>query len=252
MWNFAAPFARPLTKTISTPTTPPVPQPGAPTHCEPSSTCKATTSSRLPSRRQPSSIKGTRCSSPHILAVQQGTQVDFRNSDAIYHNVFSFSKTKRFDLDRYPKGRSRSVVFDRLGVVRVFCEIHSHMSAFVLVLPHSYFATTDATRQLSDPERTTWALRPRRVERFVPHHQARGATSKPRGHRDQFRSRTGAVSRHVATEQALHFLCGDFPAPPRLGLRRRRASSARAGFRRHDRRAGANRRGLRGAMEVPA
>lgn len=82
---------------------------------------------------------------PHILAVQQGTQVDFRNSDAIYHNVFSFSKTKRLDLGRYPKGRSRSVVFDRLGVVRVFCEIHSHMSAFVLVLPHSYFATTDAT-----------------------------------------------------------------------------------------------------------
>ena len=82
---------------------------------------------------------------PHILAVQQGTRVDFRNSDAIYHNVFSFSKTKRFDLGRYPQGRSRSVVFDRLGVARVFCEIHSHMSAFVLVLPHSYFATTDAS-----------------------------------------------------------------------------------------------------------
>jgi plastocyanin len=82
---------------------------------------------------------------PHILAVQRGTRVDFRNSDALYHNVFSFSKTKRFDLGRYPKGRSRSVVFDRLGVVRVFCEIHSHMSAFILVLPHSYFATTDGT-----------------------------------------------------------------------------------------------------------
>jgi len=82
---------------------------------------------------------------PHILAVQRGTQVDFRNSDEIYHNVFSFSETKRFDLGRYPQGRSRSVVFDRLGVVRVFCEIHSHMSAFVLVLPHSYFATTDAS-----------------------------------------------------------------------------------------------------------
>jgi len=82
---------------------------------------------------------------PHILAVQRGTRVDFRNSDALYHNVFSFSKTKRFDLGRYPKGRSRSVAFDRLGVVRVFCEIHSHMSAFILVLPHSYFATTDAS-----------------------------------------------------------------------------------------------------------
>jgi len=88
---------------------------------------------------------------PHILAVQQGTRVDFRNSDAIYHNVFSFSKTKRFDLGRYPKDRSRSVVFDRLGVVRVFCEIHSHMSAFVLVLPHSYFATTDASGNFRIP-----------------------------------------------------------------------------------------------------
>ncbi|MGH9460897.1 MAG: carboxypeptidase regulatory-like domain-containing protein [Vicinamibacteria bacterium] len=82
---------------------------------------------------------------PHILAVQRGTRVDFRNSDALYHNVFSFSKAKRFDLGRYPKGRSRSVIFDRLGVVRVFCEIHSHMSAFILVLPHSYFTTTDGT-----------------------------------------------------------------------------------------------------------
>ncbi len=81
---------------------------------------------------------------PHILAVQSGTRVDFPNSDVIYHNVFSFSKVKRFDLGRYPKGQSRSVIFDRVGVVRVFCEIHSHMSAFVMVLPHPYFDTTDA------------------------------------------------------------------------------------------------------------
>ena len=89
---------------------------------------------------------------PHILAVQRGARVAFRNSDAIYHNVFSFSKIKRFDLGRYPQGRSRSVVFDRLGVVRVFCEIHSHMSAFVLVLPHSYFATTDASGAYRIPD----------------------------------------------------------------------------------------------------
>ena len=82
---------------------------------------------------------------PHILAVQRGARVSFRNSDDIYHNVFSFSKIRRFDLGRYPKGQSRSVVFDRVGLVRVFCEIHSHMSAFVLVLPHSYFTTTDAS-----------------------------------------------------------------------------------------------------------
>ncbi len=82
---------------------------------------------------------------PRILAVQTGTRVDFPNSDPIYHNVFSLSKGKRFDLGRYPRGESRSVIFDREGLVRIFCEIHSHMSAFVLVLPHPYFATTDGS-----------------------------------------------------------------------------------------------------------
>ena len=81
---------------------------------------------------------------PYVLAVTVGSTVDFPNSDRIYHNVFSLSKPKRFDLGRYPRGRSRSVRFDQPGVVRVFCEIHSHMSAFILVFAHRYFATTDA------------------------------------------------------------------------------------------------------------
>ncbi|HKY20202.1 MAG TPA: carboxypeptidase regulatory-like domain-containing protein [Vicinamibacterales bacterium] len=81
---------------------------------------------------------------PHVLAVTVGTTVDFPNSDRVYHNVFSLSGTKRFDLGRYAAGRSRSVRFDRPGIVRVFCEIHSHMSAFVLVFNHRYFAATGA------------------------------------------------------------------------------------------------------------
>jgi len=80
---------------------------------------------------------------PYVLAVTVGSTVDFPNDDRIYHNVFSLSKVKRFDLGRYPRGQSRSVVFDRPGVVRVFCEIHSHMSAFILVFAHRYFAVTD-------------------------------------------------------------------------------------------------------------
>jgi len=80
---------------------------------------------------------------PYVLAVTVGSTVDFPNDDPIYHNVFSLSKPKRFDLGRYPRGQSRSVVFDRPGVVRVFCEIHSHMSAFILVFAHRYFALTD-------------------------------------------------------------------------------------------------------------
>jgi plastocyanin len=81
---------------------------------------------------------------PHVLAVDAGTLVDFPNNDGTYHNVFSLSKTKRFDLGRYARGKSKSVRFDRPGIVRVFCDIHSHMSAFVLVFSHPFYATTDA------------------------------------------------------------------------------------------------------------
>ena len=80
---------------------------------------------------------------PHVLAVDTGTLVDFPNNDSTYHNVFSLSKAKRFDLGRYARGKSKSVRFDRPGVVRVFCDIHSHMSAFVLVFSHPFYATTD-------------------------------------------------------------------------------------------------------------
>jgi plastocyanin len=82
---------------------------------------------------------------PHLLAIMTGTTVDFPNSDKFYHNVFSLSKPARFDLGRYSAGHSRSIRFDRPGIVRVFCDIHSHMSAFILVFAHRYFATTDET-----------------------------------------------------------------------------------------------------------
>lgn len=79
---------------------------------------------------------------PHVLAIVAGTTVDFPNSDRTYHNVFSLSKTKTFDLGRYAVGRSKSVRFDRPGIVRVFCDIHSHMSAFILVFAHRYFSVS--------------------------------------------------------------------------------------------------------------
>ena len=81
---------------------------------------------------------------PHILAVDEGTIVDFPNNDTTYHNVFSISKIKKFDLGRYARGKSKSVLFDRPGVVRIFCDIHSHMSAFVLVFSHPYYAKAEA------------------------------------------------------------------------------------------------------------
>jgi plastocyanin len=80
---------------------------------------------------------------PHVLAITAGTTVDFPNSDRFYHNVFSLSKTRRFDLGRYAAGGSRSVRFDRPGIVRVFCDIHSHMNAYILVFTHPFFNVTD-------------------------------------------------------------------------------------------------------------
>jgi plastocyanin len=80
---------------------------------------------------------------PHVLAITTGTTVDFPNSDKFYHNVFSLSKARKFDLGRYAAGHSVSVRFDRPGIVRVFCDIHSHMNAFILVFTHPFFAVTD-------------------------------------------------------------------------------------------------------------
>ncbi len=80
---------------------------------------------------------------PHVLAIRVGTYVDFPNSDPFFHNVFSLSKPKRFDLGRYAEGHSKSIRFDEPGIVRVFCDIHSHMSAFILVFAHRFFAVTD-------------------------------------------------------------------------------------------------------------
>jgi hypothetical protein len=81
---------------------------------------------------------------PRVLPVLVGTTVDFPNEDEIYHNIFSLSAVKSFDLGRYAKGVSKSVKFDRYGEVRVFCDIHSQMSGFVWVLQNPYFATTES------------------------------------------------------------------------------------------------------------
>jgi plastocyanin len=80
---------------------------------------------------------------PQVLPILVGTTVDFPNRDNLFHNVFSYSEAKDFDLGRYPKNDSRSVTFDKPGTVRVYCDIHSHMNATILVLQHPYFATPD-------------------------------------------------------------------------------------------------------------
>jgi plastocyanin len=80
---------------------------------------------------------------PRVVAVTVGSEVEFPNDDPIYHNVFSLSRVRAFNLGRYPRGETRRVRFDRTGVVKVFCEIHSHMSATVMVFDHPWFAVPD-------------------------------------------------------------------------------------------------------------
>ncbi len=80
--------------------------------------------------------------SPHVLAIAAGTFVDFPNDDPIFHNAFSSYSGEIFDVGLYAPGTSRSVQFSRAGIVRVFCNIHSSMSAVIVVLPTPYFGTT--------------------------------------------------------------------------------------------------------------
>lgn len=83
---------------------------------------------------------------PSLLPIQTGTKVEFPNLDDTYHNIFSYSPAKRFDLGRYrPEERPiPSVVFDKPGLVTLRCEIHEHMRGLILVLDTPYFTLTDA------------------------------------------------------------------------------------------------------------
>jgi plastocyanin len=81
---------------------------------------------------------------PHLLAITAGTFVEFPNNDTTFHNVFSFARGgNAFDLGRYPPGRTGGHKFDTPGIVPVSCDIHSHMSAYILVFSHPFFAVTD-------------------------------------------------------------------------------------------------------------
>lgn len=89
---------------------------------------------------------------PHVVSVTSGSSVAFPNDDPFFHNVFSLSRGASFNLGRYPSGASRSKTFTRPGIVKVFCEIHSHMSAVVRVFDHGWFTTPsdDGTYVIDD------------------------------------------------------------------------------------------------------
>jgi plastocyanin len=86
---------------------------------------------------------------PHLLPVVAGTTVEWPNNDQIFHNVFSYSDAKSFDLGLYKGGEEKEVTFDKAGRVDVFCSIHANMHCIVLVLENPYFALTDEKNHYS-------------------------------------------------------------------------------------------------------
>lgn len=81
---------------------------------------------------------------PHVLPILKGTTVDFPNSDTERHSVFTVpNDCKEFDLGVYPAGEVKQVTFDKTGEVPLLCNIHTEMSAYIVVLDNPYYAVTD-------------------------------------------------------------------------------------------------------------
>ena len=89
---------------------------------------------------------------PHVLPILVGATVDFPNNDKVDHNVFSMSRTKKFNLGSYTAGESKSVVFDKPGIVELRCDVHAEMAAYILVMKNPYFAVTDKQGQFEIPD----------------------------------------------------------------------------------------------------
>jgi plastocyanin len=89
---------------------------------------------------------------PHVLPISLGSSVEFPNLDPIFHNAFSNFNGQVFDLGLYPPGKSRTVTFRRLGVVRIFCNIHPAMSAVIVVVDTPYYAVSDRSGRFTMPD----------------------------------------------------------------------------------------------------
>ena len=98
---------------------------------------------------------------PRVAVVPVGGSVEFPNQDPVFHNVFSVSGENRFDLDLYKKPKSGAWVFRRPGLVRVYCNIHPQMSAYVLVRDNSFWArpSADGGFEIPDVPAGAWVLK---------------------------------------------------------------------------------------------
>lgn len=84
---------------------------------------------------------------PDLAVIPAGSTVSFPNMDPIFHNIFSFSKAKTFDLGSYDKGETRKVLFPKPGIVEVYCHLHPNMEATIVVTPNRWYARPDRLGQ---------------------------------------------------------------------------------------------------------
>jgi plastocyanin len=98
---------------------------------------------------------------PHILVVPVGTNIQFPNNDTVFHNVFAYFDAKKFDLGMYPHGTTKTIKFDKKGLVSLLCNVHSDMSAYIMVVDTPYYAITDKQGhfQIKDMPPGTYVLR---------------------------------------------------------------------------------------------
>ena len=89
---------------------------------------------------------------PHVLPVPVGSSIEFPNNDKVDHNVFSMSRTKKFNLGSYKPGESKTVVFDKPGIVQLRCDVHAEMAAYILVMKNPYFTVTDKKGNFQIPD----------------------------------------------------------------------------------------------------
>jgi plastocyanin len=88
---------------------------------------------------------------PDIVVVPVGSTVTFPNMDPIFHNIYSLSKPKSFDLGSYDKGETRKVTFPKPGIVEIYCHLHPNMAATVVVTPNRWYAQPDRSGQYRIP-----------------------------------------------------------------------------------------------------
>jgi plastocyanin len=88
---------------------------------------------------------------PDLVVVPVGSTVSFPNMDPIFHNIYSLSKPKTFDLGSYDKGETRKVAFPKAGIVEVYCHLHPNMAATIVVTPNRWYARPDRSGQFRIP-----------------------------------------------------------------------------------------------------